>query len=178
MSGFSALLDEFHDPPLRHTIGRLLACARTADIALTHLRLAGLDLSPSEAGGLERCRVMLGQLDAAVLLDAGASADVARERLQLLTAFAQSGRLQMRTAPHHVWNPDFSVFDGLPADRAAALVGAHYFGRPYARFGIAFTCVLTAESAVRACRDRFERLWSDGYDVLPVVVDTLQRLGG
>lgn len=177
MKAFSALLDEYHDPPLRQTLGRLLACARTADIALTHLRLAGLDLTPSEAGGLERCRVMLGQLDAAVLFDAGASADVARERLQLLTAFAQSGRLQMRTAPHHVWNPDFSVFDGLPADRAAALVGAHYFGRPYPRFGIAFTCVLTGESAVRACRDRFEQLWADGYDVLPVVIETLQRLG-
>jgi hypothetical protein len=177
MSSFSALFDEYHDPPLRHTLGRLLTCARTADIALTHLRLAGLDLSPSEAGGLERCRVMLGQLDADVLFDAGASLDVARERLRLLTAFAQSGRLQIRTAPHHVWNPDFSVFAGLPADRAAALVGAHYFGRPYPRFGIALTCVLTSRAAVRACRERFEQLWADGYDVLPVVVETLQRLG-
>lgn len=176
MNGFSALLDEYHDPPLRQTLGRLLTCARTADIALTHLRLAGLDLSPSEAGGLERCRVMLGQLDADVLFDAGASAADARDRLQLLTAFAKSGRLQMRTAPHHVWNPDFSVFGGLPAERSAALVGAHYFGRPYPRFGIAFTCVLTSASAVRACRERFEQLWTDGYDVLPVVVDTLQRL--
>lgn len=173
---FCALLDEHHDPPLRYTLGRLLACARTADIAISHLRLAGLDLTPSEAGGLERCRVMIGHLDAAALLDSAHDSAMGRDRLRLLSAFAASGRLEMRTAPHHTWTPDFSVFEGIRPDRAAALVGAHYFGRPYPRFGLAFTCVLTQPHAVQTCRARFAQLWTAGYDILPVVTDTLHRL--
>lgn len=173
LSKFAVVVDEHHDPPLRQTIGALLSSAETADFAIAHLRLAGLDLSPSEAGTLKRCRVMLGHLDAAVLFDdAGASS----QRLQLLSAFAASGRLEMRTAPHHVWNPDFSIFSGLPGRESVALLGAHYFGRPYPRFGLAFTCVMAQRAAVRSCRTRFDQLWDAGYDVLPVVIETLSRL--
>ena len=176
MNAFAALVDERHEPPLRETLGRLLASARTADIAITHLRLAGLDLSPSEAGGLERCRVLLGHMDATVLFDAGSGPAATHQHLALLHAFAKSGRLEIRTAPHHVWNPDFSVFSGLGGNGRAALVGAHYFGRPYPRYGLAFTCVLTSDGAVHACARRFAELWAAGYDVLPVVIDTLERL--
>jgi hypothetical protein len=176
MSQFAALIDERHAPPLRQTLGVLLSTARHADIAIAHLRLAGLDLTASEAGGLERCRVLLGRLDAAVLFDSAADAGVSRQRFELLAAFARSGRLEMRTAPHHIWTPDFSIFRGLPADETAALVGAHYFGRPYPRYGLAFTCVLKQHAAVRACSTRFEELWQAGYDVLPVVLETLDSL--
>lgn len=171
---FAIVLDERQDPPLRQTIGSLLAGAKAADFALAHLRLAGLDLDAREAGGLERCRVMVGHFDAAALLDAAAT----RERMQVLQAFAASGRLEMRTAPHHGWNPDFSVFHGLPRAESVALIGAHYFGRPYPRFGTAFTCVTTQPAAVRGCTRRFAELWDAGYDVLPVVRDTLERLAG
>lgn len=173
LSGFAVVVDEHHDPPLRHTIGALLTSAETADFAISHLRLAGLDLSPSEAGGLKRCRVMLGHLDAAILFDDAASS---HQRLQLLSAFAASGRLEIRTAPHHVWNPDFSIFSGLPGRGSVALLGAHYFGRPYPRFGLAFTCVMAQQAAVHACQARFQQLWDAGYDVLPVVIDTLASL--
>lgn len=177
MKEFCALIDEFNEPPLRQTLGRLLASARTADLAIAHLRLGGLDLSPSEAGGLQRCRVMLGHLDAATLL--GAPDDSSgRAYLQILAAFVASGRLELRTAPHHTWNPDFSIFRGLPADRSVCLVGAHYFGRPYPRFGIGFTGIMTHPGAVQLCARRFEELWEAGYDILPVVADTIHRLTG
>ena len=169
---FAVLFDEHHDPPLRQTLGRLLATARTADLAINHIRLAVLDLTESEAGGLERCRVMLGHLDPTVLDPAaGGPANI-----RVLRAFARSGRLEIRTAPHHVWNPDFSVFHGLPDGGSAVLLGAHYFGRPYPLFGLAFTCLMTRPSAVRSCVRRFESLWNAGYDVLPVVIDTLASL--
>jgi hypothetical protein len=174
MRSFTALIDEHHSPPLRYTLGRLLACAATADIAIAHLRLAGLDLTASETGYLRRCRVMVGHFDASALLDAGGPA--AGQVLPRLAAFAESGRLELRTAPHHSWNPDFSIFSGLPADGAVALVGAHYFGRPYPRFGTAFTGVFTGVQAVQLCRVRFENLWDAGYDILPVVADTIRDL--
>jgi hypothetical protein len=169
---FAVLFDEHYDPPLRQTIGRLLATARTADFAIGHVRLATLDLTESEASGMEHCRVMVGHLDAAALVSAGATP----AHFRFLLAFAQSGRLEIRTAPHHVWNPDFSVFRGLPDGGSAVLLGAHYFGRPYPMFGLAFTCFMTQPSAVRSCVRRFEGLWNAGYDVLPVVIETLAAL--
>lgn len=170
---FAVLFDEHDEPPLRQTLGRLIAAARTADFAIAHVRLAGLDLAESEAAGLQHCRLMLGQLDAATLLDSGTAPP---SHIAFLKAFARSGRLEVRTAPHHVWNPDFSIFRGLPAGGSAVLLGAHYFGRPYPMFGLAFTCLMTQEAAVRACSRRFERLWNAGYDVLPVVLETLDAL--
>jgi len=170
---FAVLFDEHADPPLRQTLGRLIATARSADFAIAHLRLAGLDLTESEAHSLEHCRVMLGHLDAAALLDSGLAPP---SHLALLRAFARSGRLEMRTAPHHVWNPDFSIFRGLPDQQAAVLLGAHYFGRPYPMFGLAFTCFMTQQAAVRACTRRFESLWNAGYDILPIVLETLDAL--
>lgn len=175
MRAFSALLDERSQPSLRQIIGRLLASAQMADIAIAHLRLAGLDLTPLEIAGLQRCRVMLGHLDASSLLDTARLSNEGHERPEVLRSFARSGRLEIRTAPHHVWTPDFSVFEGLPGNQCVALVGAHYFDRPYPRFGLAFTSVLTTGAAVHACRTRFDELWDAGYDVLTVVVDTLER---
>lgn len=172
---FAALLDERTRPSVRETIGRLLAAAHRADIAIAQLRLAGLDLQPSEAGGIERCRLMIGRFDAAMLHDAGSSVS-ARGQLELLAAFAASGRLEIRTAPHHVWNPDFSVFTELPGNDAAVLLGAHYFGRPYPLHGLAFTCVLRNPDVVASCARRFEELWQAGYDVLPVIAATLSEL--
>ena len=173
MKSFFALIDEHHAPPLRYTLGRLLACAQTADIAINHVRLAGLDLTASETGHLQRCRVMLGRLDAGALLDSRAQSPA--EGILRIAEFAESGRLEIRTAPHHSWNPDFSLFTGLPGNGAVALVGAHYFGRPYPRFGTAFTCVLTGAATIRLCRSRFAQLWQAGYDVLPVIADTLRQ---
>jgi len=171
MKPFMAVVDERDRPTMRETLGVLLTRARTADIAISHMRLAGLDLGTAEVGSITRCRVMLGHFDAAVLLD-----DWEPGQVNVLAAFARSGRLEMRTARHHIWNPGFSIFGGLPGESSTALLGAHYFGRPYPRFGIAFTCVTTQPETVQACCTRFEELWQAGYDVLPVITDTLNRL--
>jgi hypothetical protein len=92
------------------------------------------------------------------------------EQLRRLRAFAGSGLLEVRTVPRFNWRPDFSVFDH------AALVGAHYTELPYPVAGIALTCVLADPAAVRRCARRFEQMWEAGYDVLPVVIDTLDEL--
>ncbi len=165
------LIDEHAQPGMRLRLGALLASSRAASIAIAQLRIAGLDLASGEVGTLEQCRIMLGRLDAAALHDS-ANRDTA-----LLKAFARSGRLQIRTAPQHVWNPDFSVFrarDGTPT----TLVGAHYFGRPYPLFGLALTCIFADPVVAAENERRFEQLWTAGYDVLPVIIDTLDRIGG
>lgn len=162
------LIDEHAEPGLRLRLGSLLATSRTAAIAIAQMRLAGLDLVPGEVGGLEECRIMLGRLDAQTLHDSPAETG-------LLKAFAASGRLQIRTAPQHVWTPDFSIFK-TPDGAHTTLVGAHYFGRPYPLFGLALTCIHHDPETARLAEASFERLWQAGYDVLPVIIDTLDRL--
>src|SRR5690606_30543068 len=61
------LLDDRSTPPLRTLIGALLARAQTADFAISRMRLDGLDLGGGELARLERCRVLLGRLDARTL---------------------------------------------------------------------------------------------------------------
>ena len=160
------VLDERDPLPLRKLLGRLVSTARTADIALTHLRLAGVDLAESEFG-VECCRLLIGQFNA----DHIASAQQSR----LIASIAQSGRLEMRTAPHHVWSPDFSIFRDLPDSPDVMLFGAHYFGRPYPLFGLALTVVTTEPADITKCTGRFNEVWSAGYDVLPVILDAIHR---
>lgn len=169
MKDVCTVLDERQSPSMREVLGYLLAHARCADVAIRQLRLAGLNLAGTELGSLERCRIMIGELDAGVLFDDSFDPEP-------LVQFAGSGRLEIRKAPYHVWNPDFSVFTGLPRDRAVLLLGAHYFGRPYPCSGLAFTCVLTRRGAIDAARRRFEELWDAGYDVLSVVTEALVGL--
>ena len=58
------------------------------------------------------------------------------------------------------------------------MIGAHYTELPYPADGIALTCVVREEAAVRRCARRFEEMWDLGYDVLPVVSQTIQALLG
>ena len=168
------LIDEFAARPLRERLGRLMATSQSACIAVAQLRIAGLDLRQSELGSLQHCRIMLGRVDAPALLDSSYGLDRPGQAA-LLHAFAASGRLEIRTAPHHIRNPDFSVLrasDGSPT----TILGAHYFERPYPMFGLALTCFSTEQECARFCEERFEKLWQAGYDVLPVVVDALRTI--
>ncbi|HEX7091525.1 MAG TPA: hypothetical protein VF192_15400 [Longimicrobiales bacterium] len=184
LAGCPLLLDERSTPPLRDVIGLLLGSAREACFAVQRIRLAGIDLGASELAGVRRCRVLLGRLDADVLADAQAAAHAGglRRNLEALAAFLASGRVEVRAAGREAWVPDFSVFLGVPAGLApggsVAVVGGHYFLRPFPVGGPSLTCVLPDAGAARAAARRFEELWAVGYDVLPVVREAVGRALG
>ena len=176
MSRAPLLVDERGDVPLRDRIGRLLSGASTADFAVARIRLAALDLQSGEVTGLDRCRVLLGQLDAGTLLEvAEAVPTTATGRLEVLTSWAGSGRLEVRSAGIAGWTPDFSVFRG-PSD--VALLGAHYFGSSYPSVGPSLTAVVRERSSIDLMAARFEELWTLGHDVLPAVRGVLERAHG
>lgn len=176
-TGIIRLLDERATQPLRSRVGTLLREARTADIAVARIRLAGMDLTEGELGGVSRCRVLLGHLDATTLADASED-DVdpsRRTAIHRLRGFAESGRLEVRSAGLGAWVPDFSVYRpaaGVPT----CLVGAHYFGAPYPTVGPSFTCVVTGAHPAAIAAARFEELWARGHDVLPAIQSVLKAI--
>lgn len=175
------LLDDRADPPLRHILGALLARATSADFAVSRMRLDGLDLAGGELGRIRRCRVLLGRLDAQTLEDMMGGHDrgpAQPHHLHALHDFLASGRVEVRAAGIFTWNPDFSILEGLqdaPAN-SVALVGAHYFLRPYQIDGAAFTMMISDPEPVSRLRERFEELWNLGYDVGEVVRAALEHL--
>ncbi len=178
------LLHDRSVPPLRTVIGALLSIADRADFAIGNVRLGAIDLTHAELGGVRSCRLLLDRLDADMLSETaaviGLGGRLARN-LEVLHAFAASGRLQVRAAGSHRWFPDFSVMHGLPVSAAApvgsaCLIGAHYFSRPVAMDGTSFTCALTSAAAVRCATTRYEQLWLEAHDVLPVIRELLQSL--
>ena len=161
------VIDELTRPSMRETFSTLMSTSEYVDLAIARMRIAGMDLQPGEVGRLKRLRLVLGRLDADALLQTHARPE---QQLERLCAFATSGLLHVRSVPRFEWRPDFSVFDH------AALIGAHYSELPYPVAGAALTCVISDPSAIRRCARRFDQMWELGYDVLPVVVDTLQTL--
>ncbi len=161
------VLDEHTAPSMRETFSELMSSSTHVDMAVANMRLAGIDVRPGEVSGLRRLRLVMGKLDAAALLQTQTRPV---EQLQRLHALVRSGLLEVRTVPRFQWTPDFSVFD------KAVLLGAHYTELPYPIEGVALTCVITEESARRRCARRFEEMWDLGYDVLPVVLETLDVL--
>ena len=161
------VIDELTRPDMREVLGTLMASSQHADMAIANIRLAALDLRPGEVTRLKRLRLVIGKVDAAVLLQ---SQSRPVDQLQRLRAFATSGIVEMRTVPRYQWTPDFSIFD------RAALIGAHYGELPYPVAGAALTCVITDATAIKRCARRFGEMWELGYDILPVFVDTLDAL--
>jgi hypothetical protein len=171
------LVDERCSPSLRTIIGRMLRHATHADFAIGHVRLCAIDLSTAELSHVRSCRLLLDRLDVEMLNDAAdvmaGESDLARNLEQLLH-FAESGRLQLRSAVTPSWCPDFSVFHGLPVSEESpagdlCLMGAHYFSRPVMLDGASFTCILSDATAIASAQDRFSELWNNAHDVLPVV---------
>jgi hypothetical protein len=185
-SGVGVLLDDRRHPSLRSVVGKLLARATTADFAIARVRLAAVDLTSDELANVQRCRVLLGRLDVDALAppDAGAAPDpIAAARLLTLHAFLTSGRVEVHTAGSTLWVPDFSILGGMtPSENAptgaVCLIGAHYFARPYPTRGPALTCLLSERGSVASAKERFDELWDMGYDVLPVIAETLEAMIG
>jgi hypothetical protein len=176
MSRSVYLHDERSDPPLRQILGSLLTRASHADMAVGHVRLLALDLSPAEVGRLARCRMLLGRLDAAMLDGVGLDGG----RLGQLGGLLESGLVEVRSSSAVTWTPDFSVFRGLPAappfpNGVACLLGAHYFAQPPVT-GPSFTCVFTDAALADAMRARFEQEWTAAHDVAEAVTGTIRRL--
>ncbi|MEX0907406.1 MAG: hypothetical protein WD054_03670, partial [Gemmatimonadota bacterium] len=109
------LLDEETNPGPRAVIGALLAAGGHADIAVSHVRLAAIDLTDLEMAGVLSCRILLDRLDAHLLTDRGDTGDVVRFRA--LLRFVESGRVEIRSAGVAAWVPDFSIYRELRQSR-------------------------------------------------------------
>ena len=66
-TAFPRLLDDRSRPDFRETFGVLARRARGLDVALTHMRLATLDLSEAELGRMHRVRLLLAEVSDAAL---------------------------------------------------------------------------------------------------------------
>lgn len=185
MSG-TRVFDERADRPLRTIIGDLLARSHTADIALSRVRLASLDLSDTEIQGPHQCRVLLGQLDASVLLDAARDGHPHPKRLHRLQRWLATDRLEVRSAGIGAWVPDFSIYRstspqaalrgaGGPNGGATCIIGAHYFGTPQMAVGPSVTVITNDHGAVDLLSRRFGEVWDRAHDVAPAIRDVLER---
>jgi hypothetical protein len=171
------VLDERVSPPLRTRLGSLMASANQAAFAIGRIRLALLDLREQELAGLHRCRVLLGRLDAATLLDAADDPrGEARPSLGPLLRFIELGRLEVRSAGLVAWSPDFAWIE-VPGS-TVSLLGAIRFGGAELNTGPGLTASTTDPDVARLVRARFEELWEVAHDVLPAIRDVLEQAHG
>ena len=177
------LLDERSSPDFRTTFGELLGGSVSVDVALRRIRLGGVDLEEGEVGRIRRIRLLLCEVNA-LSLGAEAEAAVANPgaggNLELVLGLMREGRLSVRAAPLGGWSPDFSVFYGDAPDGDAgdkpewALLGVHWFQRPYPHRGPAFAS-LHREGGARMAARRFQHLWDQAHDIGPAVRSILER---
>ena len=160
-------------PNFRNYLGRALADSTAASFAIRRIRLARLDLLPEELRAVQRCRVLLGRLDADTLADTGASPTSARTAA--LLDMAASGRLEVRSAGLLAWEPDFSLIGSGDPATDILLFGCHQFLPQQPVENLAMTCAIRDATAVRAAMVRFDELWERGHDTLEAVTDALCR---
>jgi hypothetical protein len=173
----TTLLDHTSTPTVRETIGRLMTAATHADVAVAHVRLAGIDLQPEEIARLEKLRLLLARFDATFAADAHALMNEPQraEHLKRLLGFVESGRVEIRSTSVALWLPDFSVFRGIGPEQPDTLVlGAHYFRELFTPKGTALTCIVLDEAAIGRAVRCFDSLWERGYDIRPAITDTLR----
>lgn len=169
-----SLMDERSRPTLRARLGQRLVGADSADFAVARIRLAALDLTEREIAGTARWRVLLGELDAAMLLDASEGAiGPPAGTLARLRRLAGSGRLEVRSAGLGSWTPDFAILRG--GGHHVCVAGAIYFGQPRLVVGPSLTLLTRHRATVRQVAARFEELWERSHDVLPAIVEVLER---
>jgi hypothetical protein len=173
----NVLLDERSRPPLRSVIGALLGSAEEADMAVTNVRIAALDMHADELARVRRCRFLLGKLDAHALDPGALIGGDPRPRMAALLHFLRSGAVEVRSAGMSSWSPDFSIYRGITGGgnvAAVCLVGAHYFQEPREQ-GPSFTWAVDDPAHVHRATRRFEEMWQEGHDVLGAVVQTIER---
>lgn len=172
----SRLLDERSDPDFRRLFGELTREACELQVALTRVRLSGVDLRDRELRSVRAIRLLLGEVNA-VVLGAEAAAIQAdpgrRANLEVLVRLFREERLEVRSAPLAGWSPDFTVFNGQQGPRSV-LVGPHWFSRPFPYRGPAFAS-LHGPRAARRASVRFEELWKEGHDIGTAVGHILER---
>ena len=161
---------------LRGVLGNALAGSREASFAIRRIRLARVDLLPDELRGVERCRVLLGRLDADTLADAGGGSPTSARTAALLD-MASSGRLEVRSASLLTWDPDFALI-GNRSEDDLLLFGSIQFSPPLPQRPVeelSMSCAVRDAAAVRAAAARFEELWERAHDALEPVLDALCR---
>lgn len=179
--GRGFLLDDERTPGVRALLGYLLSRAEAVDFAVRRIRLAAVDFTAAELSSMQECRVLLGSLDATALIDAAAAARSDPRRSAPLSALRDllaSGRAAIRSAGTCRWVPDFAVVRGLPSEGpipgAACISG--WLGLDFRDDAAAtlLTTMVAGSTAAAAATHRFESLWSEAYDVLPVVLRALE----
>lgn len=175
-SALPALLDERSDPDFRRVFGWLCSRSTEVDVALTRIRLSTLDLDPEEVAGLRRLRLLLAEVNA-VSLDVEAHALLGDPRrgatLRHLGKLLDVGVIEIRAAPLAGWSPDFTIF-GSKDGPEAALLGYHWFQRPFPHRGPALAALHGPEDAARV-KARFAEAWARAHDIGSAVVGILER---
>lgn len=177
----AVLLDGRSAPSARTALGRLLSRSTEADFAINRVRLAAIDFRESDLARLASCRVVLGRLDVNALIDAAEATSrvaTAAANVAVLRRFIAGGRLRIRSAGAHRWDPDFCLLRGdglrlMSPERRLAIVGHLGIGTQAEHSGL--TCVLAGADAGERATEAFEKLWEVGHDVLDVVAETLDR---
>lgn len=142
------------------------ARADTLDVAISRIRLPGLDLGLPEMGHLDRIRLLLRDVRAERLQAEAEAVSLRRggnRALEFFAALLDRRILEVRTAPLGGWSPDFTVFRSA-GDPFAAILGIHWLRRPASVQGPVFASLHGREGAVR-CGVRFETLWTGSHDV-------------
>lgn len=172
----AVLVDERGKPDFRDIFLTLVRQSVDVAVAVTRVRLSTLDLEWDDLARVESLRVLVVELNA-LTLDAEArliQSDPRRaSRVVLYRRLLEAGRLEVRSAPLGGWTPDFSVFSG-PDGPVAALLGRHWFERPYPHRGPALSSVHLEEGARLAAR-RHQALWDTAHDVGPAVWSILSK---
>ena len=170
------LLDERSDPDFRRVFGWLCGRSTEVDVALTRIRLSTLDLDAAELARVRRLRLLLAEVNA-VSLDAEAHGLLQDPRrgaaLRRLADLLDRGVIEIRAAPLAGWSPDFTVFSS-DAGPEAALLGYHWFQRPFPHRGPALAALHGAGDA-RRVRARFEEAWGAAHDIGSAVEGILER---
>jgi hypothetical protein len=161
-----ALLDERGPPRFRQAFVAMAARAGSLDVAISRIRLPGLDLTPVEMGHLSRIRLLLRDVRAERLQAEAEALSLRRGgdgTLEFFFDLLDRRILEVRTAPLGGWSPDFTVFRA-GGDPFASILGIHWLRRPASVQGPIFASLHGKQASLR-CGRRFEVIWSGAHDV-------------
>ena len=179
----ATVIDERSRPGFGELYAINARAARELDAAVGRIRLGGITLGKAELEALRRIRLLVGGMNALAFgcdLEALAVDPTRRARLTFLTSMLEKRTLEVRVAPLAGWKPDFSIFrrsnDRKPGDGQilSAMIGPHWFERPYPHPGPALGVTLDGKEAL-VLADRFEETWEQGHDLRRPLLQMLKR---